>query len=85
MKIDKTISKLTGQRPVFVEPLGDGFVLLRIHVHLNRLQRLNVQNVVGEIQRRLLVVERGKTHPESGGGRGRRKKMKEEEEGGGRR
>ena len=45
-----------------VEPLTDRFVLVWIKVHLDRLQRLHIEDVVGVVQRGFLVVERWKTH-----------------------
>jgi len=48
---------------VVIEPFSNGLVLVRIKVHLDRLQWLDIQNVVGVVQRWFLIVERWKTHP----------------------
>ena len=50
------------QRLVIVEPIKHGIVFLRVQFHLNWLQRLNIQNIVSIVQRRLFIIERGKPH-----------------------
>ena len=45
-----------------VEPVLHSLVLVRVQVHLDGLERLHVQHVVGVIERRLLVVERREAH-----------------------
>ncbi len=45
-----------------VEPLVHGLVLVRVHVHLDRLEGFHVEHVVGVVERRLLVVERREAH-----------------------
>ena len=48
---------------MFVDPVGDGDVLLGIELHLDRLERLHVEDVVGVVEGRLLVVKRREAHP----------------------
>ena len=50
------------QRHVIVEPLVHRAVLVLIQLELDRLQRIHVQEVIGVVQGRLLVVEWGKPH-----------------------
>lgn len=47
---------------VLVEPLHTGAILLCVQLHLNGLQRLNIQDVVCVIQRRLLIIEGWEAH-----------------------
>eukprot|EP00965_Chrysotila_dentata_P150735 4980259-Pleurochrysis_carterae.AAC.1 len=46
-----------------VEPVDDALVLLLVELHLDRLERLDVQDVVAVVERRLLVVEGREAHP----------------------
>mmetsp|Transcript_736 Transcript_736/g.1704 ORF Transcript_736/g.1704 Transcript_736/m.1704 type:complete len:700 (-) Transcript_736:62-2161(-) len=50
------------QRVVVVEPLVHRAVLVLVQLQLHRLQRVDVQQVVGVVQRRLLVVEGREAH-----------------------
>lgn len=50
------------QRLMLIKPFCNRRVLLRIQLHLDRLQRLNIQDVVRIIQRRLFIVKWRKTH-----------------------
>ena len=50
------------QRLRVVEPALDRLVFVAVQLHLDRLQRFHVQNVVGVVERRLLVVERREAH-----------------------
>ena len=45
---------------VVVEPVEHRLVLVLVQLHLDRLERLDVEEVVAVVERRLLVVERGK-------------------------
>ena len=45
-----------------VEPLVHRAVLVLVQLQLDRLQRVHVQQVIGVVQRRFLVVKRGKPH-----------------------
>ena len=48
---------------VIVKPVVDGLVLLGVQLDLDGFQGLDVQDVVGVVQGRLLVVKRRETHP----------------------
>lgn len=51
-----------GERPVIVQPIFDGGVLDLLEFHLDRVERLDVHDVVAVVERRLLVVERRESH-----------------------
>ncbi|RUP50905.1 hypothetical protein BC936DRAFT_137165 [Jimgerdemannia flammicorona] len=63
LAVGRTVDELgVLQRLVIVEPLIYGCILLLIQLHLNRLQRLHIHNVVAVVERRLLIVERRESH-----------------------
>ena len=51
------------QRLVLVEPLRDRAVLLLVQLELDRLQRVDIEQVVRVVQRRLFIVKGREAHP----------------------
>ena len=45
-----------------VQPGRNGFVFVSVQFHSNGLQRLDIEDVVGVIQRRFFIIERRETH-----------------------
>ena len=45
-----------------VEPLAHRLILVGFEFHLDRLQWLHIEDVIGVIERRFLVVERRESH-----------------------
>mmetsp|Transcript_39335 Transcript_39335/g.83814 ORF Transcript_39335/g.83814 Transcript_39335/m.83814 type:complete len:530 (-) Transcript_39335:36-1625(-) len=45
-----------------VEPLDDGLIFIRVQLHLDGLERLDIQDVITIIERRLLIIERREAH-----------------------
>lgn len=63
LSIGRTIDFFTiFQGLVVIEPVIDCVVLLRIQLHINRLQRLHLKDVVSIVKRCFFIVEGRKSH-----------------------
>ena len=45
-----------------IEPIVDRLIVLRIKVHLDRLERFDIQDVVAVVERGLLIIKRREAH-----------------------